>query len=49
MSDVCEGGDKLRSDMTNWGVLKAIVTVSKTSSLYCSVCEAIQGIEEELG
>jgi len=49
MSDVCVGGDTLRSDMANWGVLKAIVTVSKTSSLYFSVCEVILGLEEELG
>ena len=50
MSGVCDGGDTLRSDMTNWGVLRSIVTVSGgTFSLYCSVCEVIQVLEEELG
>ena len=38
MPGVCEGGDTLRSDMTNWGVLKAIVTVRQTSSLYALLC-----------
>jgi hypothetical protein len=49
MPGVCDGGDTLRSDMTNWGVLQSIVAVSKTSSLYFSVCEVIPVLEEELG
>jgi hypothetical protein len=49
MRGVCEGGDTLRSDMANWGVLKAIVTVRLPLCTYFSVCEVIQVLEEQLG